>query len=137
MIRKSAGQTEVPSGLTVHIGGAGRLEMQRRVNDGGHEVFFGVAVVLVEGEVDEIACRSALEALGTDLDRRSISILSVGGLSEIAIFAELLTGLGIPAVALVDQDPGNAVSAGRRAAIAQHLPAAQLLLQVPSLEGFR
>ncbi len=135
IVRKIAGQTEVTSGRTLHIGGAGRLKMQSRFNDRANEVFFAVAVVLVEGDVDEIACRSALEALGTDLDRRSISILSVGGLSEIAIFAELLTGLGIPAVALVDQDPGNAVSAGRRAAIAQHLPAAQLLLQVPSLEG--
>jgi putative ATP-dependent endonuclease of the OLD family len=135
IVRKDAGQTEVESGRNLHIRGVDRLRMQSRFNDRANEVFFAAAVVLVEGDVDEIACRSALEGLGVDLDRRSISILSVGGLSEIAILAELLTGLGIPTVALVDEDPGNAVSAGRRAAIAQHLPAAQLKLQVPTLEG--
>jgi predicted ATP-dependent endonuclease of OLD family len=135
IVRKKAGQTEVESGKNLHIHGVNRLKMQSRFNDRANEVFFAAAVVLVEGDVDEIACRSALEALGTDLDRRSISILSVGGLSEIAILAELLTGLKIPAIALVDEDPNNNVSAAKRAVIVQHIPAGQLLLQVPRLEG--
>jgi predicted ATP-dependent endonuclease of OLD family len=134
IVRKSGGQTEVASGRALNIQGRDRLRMQSRFNDRANEVFFGAAVVLVEGDPDEIACRSALEALGVNLDRRSISILSVGGQGEIPIFAELLTGLQIPAIALVDEDPGNITSATNRARIAQHLPAARILLQAPNLE---
>jgi predicted ATP-dependent endonuclease of OLD family len=134
IVRKVGGKTEVISGRSLNIQGRARLKMQSRFNDRANEVFFGSAVVLVEGDPDEIACRSALEALGTDLDRRSVSVLWVGGQTEIPIFAELLTGLGIPAIALVDEDPGNQNSAANRARIAQHLPAGQILLQRPDLE---
>jgi putative ATP-dependent endonuclease of the OLD family len=134
IVRKVVGHTEVTSGRALNILGKDRLRMQSRFNDRANEVFFGAAVVLVEGDPDEIACRSALEALGADLDRRSISVLSVGGQAEIPVFAELLAGLRIPAIALVDEDPGNANSAANRARIAQHLPAANMLLQTPNLE---
>ena len=135
VVRKVAGRTHVTSGQTLNIQGRNRLRMQSRFNDRANEVFFGAAVVLVEGDPDDIACRSAHEALGADLDRRSISLLSAGGQTEVPTFAELLTGLGIPAIALVDEDPGNANSAANRARIGQHLPAAQMLLQRPTLEG--
>jgi putative ATP-dependent endonuclease of OLD family len=134
IVRKVGGQTEVTSGRALNIQGRDRLRMQSRFNDRANEVFFGAAVVLVEGDPDEIACRSALEALGADLDRRSISVLGVGGQGEIPIFSELLTGLHIPAIALVDEDPGNAVSLANRARVGQHLPAANILLQRPNLE---
>jgi predicted ATP-dependent endonuclease of OLD family len=134
IVRKFNGQTTVNSGLTLNVQGRDRLRMQSRFNEGANEVFFGAAVVLVEGAPDEIACRSALDALGTNLDRRSISILSVGGQTEIPIFAELLSGLNINAIALVDEDPGNAASAANRAAIGHHLPAANILVQRPNLE---
>lgn len=134
IVRKIGGQTEVTSGRALNIQGRDRLRMQSRFNDKANEVFFGAAVVLVEGDPDEIACRSALEALGVDLDRRSISILSAGGQTEIPIFTALLKGLRIPAIALVDEDPGNANSAANRTRIRQHLPAAHILLQAPNLE---
>lgn len=135
IVRKVGGQTEVSSGRALNIQGRDRLRMQSRFNDRANEVFFGAAVALVEGDPDEVACRSALEALGVNLDRRSISILSVGGQAEIPIFAELLTGLHIHAIALVDEDPGNANSVANRARIAQHLPADRILLQAPNLES--
>lgn len=134
IVRKVGMQTEVTSGRTLNIQGRDRLKMQSRFNDKVNEVFFSTAVVLVEGDPDEIACRAALEELGSDLDRRSISVLSVGGQAEMPIFAELLTGLHVSAVALVDEDPGNANSAAIRARIAQHLPATNILLQSPNLE---
>jgi predicted ATP-dependent endonuclease of OLD family len=89
---------------------------------------------MVEGDPDEIACRSALEALGADLDRRSISVLSVGGQTEMPTFAELLAGLRIPVIALVDEDPNNRNSADNRARIAAHLPGTNILLQMPNLQ---
>jgi predicted ATP-dependent endonuclease of OLD family len=134
IVRKVAGQTEVTSGRTLQIQGRDRLKMQSRFNDKVNEVFFAAAVVLVEGDPDEIACRAALASVGADLDRRSISIVSVGGQTEIPVFAELLTGLSIPAVALVDEDPTNALSAATRGRIGQHLPPANILLQRPNLE---
>jgi putative ATP-dependent endonuclease of OLD family len=134
IVRKVGHQTEVTSGRTLNIAGGARLRMQSRFNDKVNEVFFSAAVVLVEGDPDEIACRAALDALGADLDRRSISIVAVGGQTEIPVFAELLTGLHIPVIVLVDEDPTNPASAANRARIAQHLPAANILLQTPNLE---
>ena len=134
IVRKIAQQTEVASGRSLHIHGASQLKMQSRFNDRVNEVFFSAAVVLLEGDPDEIACRASLEALGIDLDKRSISLIAVGGLAEIPVFAELLSGLGIPTIALVDEDPGNASSAGLRATIAHHLPPAHIMLQSPRLE---
>ncbi len=134
VVRKIAGQTEVTSGRTLNIQGRDRLRMQSRFNDRVNELFFASAAVLVEGDPDEIACRASLEGLGADLDRRSISIISAGGQAEIPIFAELLAGLAIPTLALVDEDPQNASSAATRQRIAQHLPAANIFLQRPNLE---
>jgi putative ATP-dependent endonuclease of OLD family len=134
IVRKVGHQTEVTSGQALNIAGKDALRMQSRFNDRVNEVFFATAVVLVEGDPDEIACRAALDALGADLDRRSISIVAVGGQSEIPVFAELLEGLHIPAIALVDEDPTNRGSAANRARIAEHLAAAQILLQRPNLE---
>lgn len=134
IIRKVGGQTEVTSGRSLQIQGRDRLRMQSRFNDRVNEVFFSGAVVLVEGDPDEIACRASLDALGADLDRRSISIVAVGGQAEIPVFAELLAGLTIPTIALVDEDPNNPVSAATRQRIAQHLPAANILMQQPNLE---
>lgn len=134
IIRKVGGQTEITSGRRLHIQGRDRLRMQSRFNDKVNEVFFSAAVVLVEGDPDEIACRIALASLGTDLDRRSISIVAVGGQNEIPVFAELLAGLHVPSVALVDEDPANPASAATRGRIAQHIPRAQILLQSPNLE---
>jgi|SRR5580704_4942409 putative ATP-dependent endonuclease of OLD family len=134
IVRKSAQQTEVTSGRRLHIQGADQLRMQSRFNDRVNEVFFSAAVVLLEGDPDEIACRASLEALGMDLDKRSISLIAVGGQAEIPVFAELLAGLRIPSIALVDEDPGNASSAANRARIGQHLPPAHIMLQSPTLE---
>jgi predicted ATP-dependent endonuclease of OLD family len=134
IVRKLGGQTEVSSGRGLQIQGRDRLRVQSRFNDRVNEVFFSTAVVLLEGDPDEIACRAALTSMETDLDRRSISILAVGGQNEIPIFAELLAGLDVPAVALVDEDPGNQASAAARTRIALHIPNARILLQSPNLE---
>jgi putative ATP-dependent endonuclease of OLD family len=135
IVRKSGGQTEVMSGSSLHLQGADQLKMQSRFNDRVNESFFSSAVVLVEGFADEVACRSALEGLGVDLDRKSISVIWVGGISEIAIFAELLRGLQIPVVALIDEDPNNQKTAAQITKLGHVLPAAQIVLQSPKLEG--
>jgi putative ATP-dependent endonuclease of the OLD family len=134
IIRKINGLTEVTSGRQLNIQGRDRLRVQSRFNDRVNELFFAAAVVLVEGDPDEIACRAAMEALHADLDRRSISIISVSGQTEMPVFAELLTGLKVSCVALMDEDPGNAASAATRQRVGQYLPAANLILQRPNLE---
>jgi predicted ATP-dependent endonuclease of OLD family len=98
-------------------------------------VFFAAAVVLTEGDPDEIACRCALEREGLDLDRQSISVVSLGGKDEVETVGHLLMALGIPTFALLDEDPGNADSAATQARAAAAVGADHLLLQRPNLEG--
>jgi hypothetical protein len=127
--------TEVSSGNRVNLGVAQpRLRLQSRFNERLNEVFFANCVVLVEAEPDEIACKCALERQGMELDRASISVVAVGGVTEVPIVAELLVGFGIPAMALVDEDPGNAATAAVRGRITQVVGAANVFLQAPNLE---
>jgi len=116
-------------------GGVNALRLQSKFNERLNEAFFASAVVLVEGDPDEIACRCALEHLTLDLDRQSISVLSVGGKDEIGPIAQLLLALGIPTFALVDEDPGNPNSAATQASIVAIVGPNRVFLQRPDLEG--
>jgi energy-coupling factor transporter ATP-binding protein EcfA2 len=136
IVRKAGGGTNVTSGSLLQFGGQrDRLRLQSKFNERINEVFFANAVVLVEGDPDEIACRCALTREGLDLDRQSISVVSVGGINEILLIAQLLHGLHIPTFALVDEDPGNAVTQQTIADISALLGAGCVSLQTPNLEG--
>jgi predicted ATP-dependent endonuclease of OLD family len=136
IVRKSNGRTNVTSGSTIVLpAGQAGLQLQSRFNDRLNEAFFASAVVLVEGDADEIACKCAFEAHGVQIDRDSISILGLGGINEIPVVARLLRAFGIPTVALVDQDPGNAITAAATAQIIAEVTAANVFQQVPNIEG--
>jgi energy-coupling factor transporter ATP-binding protein EcfA2 len=136
IIRKAGGATNVTSGSALHFGGQrDRLRLQSKFNERINEVFFAQAVVLVEGDPDEIACRCALTREGLDLDRQSISVVSVGGINEILLIAQLLHGLDIPTFALVDEDPGNAATQRAIADMSALLGPGLVFLQSPNLEG--
>lgn len=136
LVRMSNGSTTVRAGRSIALDGPrDRLRLQSRFNDKLSEVFFANWVVLVEGEPDEIAVRSGLEAQGVELDRSSVSVVSVGGQAEVCVVGELLRGFRIPVIAVVDEDPGNPNSAATRGRIRQKLGAQNLFLQRPNLEG--
>ena len=135
IVRKTNGRTSVTSGSTIALpqGQAG-LQLQSRFNDRLNEAFFASAVVLVEGDADEIACKCAFDALGVQIDRDSISILGLGGIREIPVVARLLVAFGIPTVALVDQDPGNPNTVAATAQITAAVGGANVFQQIPNIE---
>jgi hypothetical protein len=69
-----------------------RLKIQSRFNDSLNEMFFARCVILVEGPVDEIACRCALEAEGVELDRESVSVMPLGGKMSFRLWRNFYQG---------------------------------------------
>src|ERR1051326_458356 len=137
IVRRAAGSTNITSGSALAFGAhRDRLRLQSKFNERVNEVFFAQVVVLVEGDPDEIATRCALvQRGGLDLDRQSISVISVGGINEVMLIAQLLNGLYIPTFALVDEDPGNAVTLRVVNDLRAMLGAPRVLFQTPNLEG--
>jgi hypothetical protein len=115
-------------------GAKDQLRIQSRFNERVNEVFFASCVILTEGDPDEIATRCALEYQGMELDKRSISVIPVGGIREIPIIAQLLMGLNIPTLAVIDEDPGNPNTAAARLAIEVVTSAQNVFIQSPNLE---
>jgi putative ATP-dependent endonuclease of the OLD family len=135
IVRKTGGETGVASGLEIRLRNPDPLRLQSRFNERINEVFFSSCAVLVEGESDEIACKASLRSLGVDLDRSSISVLAVGGVTEMPPFSELLQALGIPTICISDEDPGNRVTAAAIAQVQAVLGAPNVFLCSPNLEG--
>ena len=135
IVRKGPRGTTVTTGSSVPFAATDRLKLQTRFDDRLNEVFFASCVVLCESEPDEIACRCALQSEGVDLDRDSISVIGVGGINEVQMVAELLSGFGIPTICVTDEDPGNAVTARTRTGIERIIGNANSFLQQPNLEG--
>jgi predicted ATP-dependent endonuclease of OLD family len=135
IVRKTGGQTNVTSGSTIALpAGQAGLQLQSKFNDRLNEAFFASAVVLVEGDCDEIACKCAFDALGVQTDRDSISILGLSGIREIPTVARLLVAFGIPTVALVDEDPGNPNTTAATAQITATIGVANVFQHVPNIE---
>ncbi|MDQ3880755.1 MAG: hypothetical protein M3295_06765 [Chloroflexota bacterium] len=70
------------------------------------EMFFARAVVLVEGQTERQSLPLIFRALGHDPDRLGVSIVEVGGKSNLPPAARLLDQLGIPFVVVFDADRG-------------------------------
>ena len=62
-------------------------------------------------------------------------MLSLGGKQELPIVAELLCGFRIPAVILMDEDPGDATTRAVHEKAARLVGGKNLFLQSPQLEG--
>lgn len=84
----------------------GAARFQDRLDErGAHEMLFAQKAVLCEGQDDVFAVRTFLQRhTAIDLDGRSISIVRVGDVKQIPAFAAMATKLGIPWVALTDED---------------------------------
>jgi putative ATP-dependent endonuclease of OLD family len=137
IVRKNACGTLVKSGSSISLPSSprDRLRIHSKFNERVNEVFFASCVVLVEGPGDEVACRCALEAQGLDLDRQSISVIDVGGNSEVPPLAQVLVQFDTPTLALLDEDPGNTNTAAILTQTKEILSSVNLFIQRPKLEG--
>lgn len=85
----------------------GSAKFQERLDERGtHEMLFASRTVLCEGRDDVFALRSFLtdHARDLDLDGQSVSITRAGDVQQVAAFAAMASRLGIPWLALVDED---------------------------------
>ena len=133
-IKKQDGKTLINSGINGITTPHHQLSTVSKFDDNINEVFFSNHAILVEAGPDKIACHTALETLGLDLDKESISIVDCAGNSNIKPIAEILILLNIPTYALVDEDPGNPKTAGIIANLKSCLGADNVFLQSPKLE---
>lgn len=95
-------------------------KFQERLDErGGHEMMFARKIVLCEGISDVFALRSYLtKHANLDLDGMSVSIIRVGDVSQLPIYASMASTLGIPWCALSDEDtlPDGSVKPNTQAA---------------------
>jgi len=81
-------------------------KFQERIDErGAHEMLFAQKAVLVEGQDDVFALRSYLKKhANLDLEGRSISIIRTGDVGQLPAFASIASKLGIPWLAVSDED---------------------------------
>lgn len=135
LVRKDADETAVFSGVGQPTPIGVNFRVISKFDDEVNEVFFASKVVLVEGAPDRIACRLALEKLGVEVDRESISITECGGSGDIKAIATVLKLFQILAYTLLDEDPGNPNTAKIIGELKDLLGNQAVFLQRPNLEG--
>jgi putative ATP-dependent endonuclease of OLD family len=69
-----------------------------------NEAFFARKIILVEGGTEMFGLPVFLDALGFNLDKHGISIVSVGGKTELDRFYRLYNEFGIPTYVIFDGD---------------------------------
>src|SRR5262249_25869721 len=80
-------------------------QLQEKLEErGNHEFLFASKVVFLEGKDDLYAVRTALEKLSTDLDGRSVSLVTVGGIENLPDYTAIAKQLRIPWCAVTDED---------------------------------
>ena len=84
-----------------------RVHLQAEFAHERTEMFFASAVVLVEGQTEQIALPLVFRRLGHHPDALGISVVEVGGKGNIPLVARLLAELGIPHVVVFDSDRGR------------------------------
>ena len=135
LVRKEEGQTQVYSGIDKTISSDEEIKLASKFDDNINEVLFANAVILVEGFNDRIGCKLALESLGFELDKHSISVTDCGSNSAIKPVSELLDQFNIPTCALIDEDPSDPNTAKIIQDLRTILDNENVLLQSPDLEG--
>jgi putative ATP-dependent endonuclease of OLD family len=73
-------------------------------NSSLNEGFFARALILVEGETEELALPVWLEQLGFNCNLRGVSIVRVNGKNQIPKYWRLFSSFGIPLVIVADDD---------------------------------
>lgn len=135
LVRKESNETKVYSGMGKQISSEDEIKLASKFDENINEVFFANHVVLVEGPDDKIACKMALENLGMELDKESISITECGGNTAIKSISEILKLFNISTYVLTDEDPSNPTTAKIINELKEVLGDDKVLLQSPNLEG--
>lgn len=135
VVRKKGSTTTIESGLALSSAGSHQNRIITKFNEGVNQALFADSAVLVEGPDDEIACKAMLERQGFDLYKNNVSVVSCGGLPNIPTIAIVLNALKIDTVALVDEDPGNSITASIIVKLKGILGDNMVCLQSPDLEG--
>ena len=76
--------------------------------------FFARAVVLVEGQTEQLALPILLAKRGLEVEREGIAILGVGGKGNLAKWYRLFTAYGLPCYIIFDNDTRNDDSGMKR-----------------------
>ncbi len=76
--------------------------------------FFARAVVLVEGQTEELALPVLLAKRGLEVEREGIAILGVGGKGNLAKWYRLFTAYGLPCYIIFDNDDRDDRSGTKR-----------------------
>jgi putative ATP-dependent endonuclease of OLD family len=135
LVRKECDETKVYSGIGKRVSDQEGIKLVSKFDEDVNEVFFASHVALVEGPDDKVACRLALENLGMELDKESISIAECGGNTAIKPISEVLNFFNIPTFVLTDEDPGNPNTRSIIAGLKSFLGNDKVFLQKPDLEG--
>ncbi|XUX00011.1 MAG: AAA family ATPase [Dehalogenimonas sp.] len=132
---KESTETKVNSGINLNIPVSRELPTISKFDEQVNESLLAMKVVLVEGPADKIACKIAFETLGFDIDQMCISVIDCNGISSIIDIARVLKGFKIEVLALVDEDPGNPITARHNQNLQTLLGSSSVFLQSPNLES--
>ena len=111
-----------------------RLRLSAEFDHERSEMFFATAVVLVEGQTEKQSLPAVFRALGHDVDQLGISIVEVGGKSNLPLYGRVLAELAIPFVVVFDSDRG-APAAADNAAIHAAAAGAPIFTFEPDFEA--
>jgi len=134
LVKKENGGTKVYT-CRESIADIDAIKTASKFDEELNEVFFASKVILVEGPVDKIACKLALERLGVELDKLNISVIDCGANTGIKPMAEILRSFNIDTYVLIDEDPGNQATQRLINNLKNLLGNDRVLLQSPNLEG--
>jgi len=104
LVRKTGSETVVTSGLSFTITPSEALKLYSMCDDRINEMFFADKVILVEGAVDQICCRSAFDEMGDNLDENNVSIIECLGKNEIIHLASILKNFKVECYTIFDGD---------------------------------
>jgi len=135
LVRKGSGGTKVDSGIRKQISSEDEIRLASKFDEAINEVFFANHAILVEDFPDKIACQLALEKLGIELDKESISITECRSNTAVKPVSEVLKFFKIPTYALIDEDPGNPNTERIISELKSFLGDNNIFLQKPNLEG--
>lgn len=102
-IRKTNGSSFVYSTTSLRIDGRERGDIERYIDANRGEIYFGKAIILVEGITEEFIIPAAADILGTPLDDYGIVICNINS-TNFMPYIQLLNFLCIPWVIFTDGD---------------------------------
>lgn len=86
------------------IAGDALRQEEKLTERGNHEMVFANVAILTEGKADVYAIRLGLSKLAIDCDAESISVVDCGSVGNLPDYAAVCTALGIPWIAIHDED---------------------------------